>query len=468
MKIRTFSLSLLTALAVWLSTAATAQAPRYIFYLIGDGMGNAVVNAAQTYLRHTAGPESSLNMLRMPVGGQIMTYSASTPVTDSAAAGTALATGRKTNNGMLGVTPDTVAVTSVASQLHDMGYGVALVTSVAPDDATPGAFYAHVPSRKMYTAIGRQFADSPFEFLAGASLRGLKDKQGADTGLEEYIAGRDIDVVYTPADAAASGSRRIILLEPSPQNASNIGYTIDRRDGQLTLPDLYRAGLGHMQRVSPDRFFMMIEGGNIDHALHANDAATAIAETVAFDGVVGEVMQFYAAHPDETLIVITADHDTGGLSLGNTTTHYKSYPERFTHTRVSKDTLSRIINDSRDSLTGWESARGLLGEYLGLYTAVVVDERGEEDLRRAYEQEFVHDSADDQENMYSSVGQFAAVAVDTLNRLNGIGWTTYDHTGNPVPVFAAGRGAAAFGQFLDNIQIPAVMMQIVTATTEEQ
>ncbi|MDE6378101.1 MAG: alkaline phosphatase, partial [Duncaniella sp.] len=140
--------------AALLATAALmpmrAEAPRYIFYFIGDGMGMAQALSAQMYNLTVKHSDEPLLMMQFPVASQATTYSASSPVTDSAASGTALATGVKTLNGMLGMAPDTTAVTSIARTLADEGYGIALVTSVPPDDATPGAFYAHVPSRSMY------------------------------------------------------------------------------------------------------------------------------------------------------------------------------------------------------------------------------------------------------------------------------------------------------------------------------
>lgn len=142
MKPRLFSLiSMLACVCVMLG----ATPPRYIFYFIGDGMGMSQAMAAEAYNRTVLNNTTPILMMQFPVASASTTYSASSPVTDSAAAGTALATGHKTRNGMLGVTPDTVSVQSVAKELFDRGYGVALVTSVPPDDATPGAFYAHVP-----------------------------------------------------------------------------------------------------------------------------------------------------------------------------------------------------------------------------------------------------------------------------------------------------------------------------------
>ena len=145
MKFRFIALMMMLAVACVVSAAT----PKYVFYFIGDGMGMGHVMAAQSYNREALKNNESILMMQFPVVSMVTTYSASGRVTDSAAAGTALSTGYKTNNGMLGVTPDSVPVTSVARYLKDAGWGIGVVTTVAPDDATPGAFYAHQPSRSM-------------------------------------------------------------------------------------------------------------------------------------------------------------------------------------------------------------------------------------------------------------------------------------------------------------------------------
>ena len=132
-------------IAICVALTSLAQQPKYIFVFIGDGMGISPVQAAEAYNREVLADGTSLTMLQFPVASMCQTYSASNPITDSAAAGTAIATGSKTRNGMLGMDADTVAVASIAAQLHEMGYGVGICTSVSADDATPGAFYAHVP-----------------------------------------------------------------------------------------------------------------------------------------------------------------------------------------------------------------------------------------------------------------------------------------------------------------------------------
>lgn len=163
--------------AFCLALAANAT-PKYIFMFIGDGMGMGHVMATETYNRLVLNNNENILMMQFPVASMAMTYSANSPVTDSAAAGTALATGNKTKNGMIGMTPDSVAVTSIATELKAQGYGVGLVTSVAYDDATPASFYAHQTYRGMYEEINADGAKCGFNFLGGAGTHVAEKKQG--------------------------------------------------------------------------------------------------------------------------------------------------------------------------------------------------------------------------------------------------------------------------------------------------
>lgn len=459
MKLRNIILS---AALLSATMSLKASAPDYVFYFIGDGMGLGPVQAAQNYRTDVLGDTTRLNLLSMPVFSVAMTRSASSPVTDSAAAGTALATGHKTRNSMLGMTPDSAAVASIATALHNQGWGVGLVTTVAPDDATPGAFYAHVPYRKQYEKIGRQFIDSGFEFLAGSAMRGATDKKGVSTGLMEEIAGAGIAVTYTPDSVPLAGSRRCILLNRDNLNEANVGYTIDSLYPHNTLPEMTRAAIGHLSDVSPERFFLMVEGGNIDHALHANDAASAIHDIFTFDKAIGLALDFMALHPDNTLIVVTADHDTGGLTIGNNVTGYDCFPAMLLAQKTSKDRLNdefvAMMNSRR--IYGWDDIREFLTENLSFFDTIEITPEEEADLKATYEAVTEHRAAD-QKTLYSSVNAFVAKAVDLLNAKAGYGFTTTGHTGNPVPVAAVGRGAEIFGSVSDNTQLPEKIMNLI-------
>ncbi len=435
--------------------AAFADAPRYVFYYIGDGMGWGAVSAAQLYKRVGLGNNDKMTMFELPFAGAATTHSASSPVTDSAAAGTALATGFKTRNGMLGVTPDSVAVTSIAKVLHDRGWGVGLVTTVAPDDATPGAFYTHVPHRSMFYEIGCDAAASGYEFIAGANLRGMHG-----TDLLKVIDESGMKVVRGTDALQEADSRRVMLLNTDTIRAhsNDVGFTVDNIPGILTLPDMTRACLEHLERNTPDHFFMMVEGGSIDHAGHSNDAAASVNETLAFDESLRLAYEFYLAHPDETLIVVTADHETGGMAVANRGLSYYADPKVLTHVKMSKDRFNEYLR-TIDRPMSWEEMQKILAERFGLYGELTPTESGNKEIREIFDQTFAVNMTDKERNNAS--WSFASAVFRAIDRLSGTGWTTGDHSGALVPVFAAGTGAYRFGGVMDNTDIPVTILEIV-------
>lgn len=459
--IRTLSVAAL-ALAGVINCLA-AEAPRYVFYFIGDGMGHGAVTLAKLFKEKATTDSEPLTMLSLPVASMAFTHSASSPVTDSAAAGTALATGRKTRNGMLGVTPDSVAVVSIAEEMFDNGYGIGLVTSVAPDDATPGAFYAHQPSRGMYYEIGCDAAKSGFDFLAGANLRGLKTKDGKPTDLLQVMADYGVDVVRGMDALANSESKRILLLNTDTIHKNDIGYAIDSIDNVLHLPEMTQACLDHLMKYRPEKFFMMVEGGSIDHAAHANDAATVAVETLDFDKALAIAYRFYEQHPDETLIVVTADHETGGLMLGNDYLYYMVRPELLKHQRKSAVQASEFVKQllKEDSDMSWDEMKQFLKENFGLFGAIKVDDATEAKLHQMFTDAFVNGKLKDRKTLYDSFNAFSDEVLNQVSRLNGIGWTSPYHTGTPVPVYSVGVGSEKFNRALDNTEIPEAIRDIV-------
>lgn len=439
-----------------------AAAPKYLFYFIGDGMGMGQVMAADTYRRIALGCDTPMVMMQFPYSGILTTYSASSTVTDSAAAGTALATGHKTNNGVLGLNADSVAVNSIASILHDQGWGVGLVTSVAPDDATPGAFYAHVPNRGMYYEIGRQAADSGYEFIAGSCWRGATDKAGNPTDLLEYISSKGVDLVTDVAKAGSSDKKRVFLYSDNPFNSSNVGFTIDSIPGALTLPEMTEAAIEHLMKVSPDKFFMMVEGGNIDHVGHGNDGATVAVEVINFDRALGKAYEFYKQHPEETVIIVTADHETGGMSIGNGHVGYTSHTEYIPYQRMSKDMFSRQGEELlKKGIPSWEEVKQFTAERTGLWSRVPVSEKQEKKLRALYDKAVEgNEKQSEEKTLYASYSALASEIFKVLNTNQGFGWTTGAHTGNPVPVYAIGKGMEQFAKWLDNTQIAPALLEL--------
>lgn len=461
---------LLCAAAVCFGTLAYGAQPKYVFMMIGDGMGPGPIMATQNYLRlGSETPDARLNMLQMPVSSRAMSYSASSPVTDSAAAGTALSTGSKTKNGMLGMNADTVAVYSIARDLKQQGWGIGIVTNNAPDDATPGAFYAHVPSRSMYYEIGKDAAASGVDFLAGASLRGRKDKEGNPTDLYNILEQSGVTILRGKKGAEqvrTTDSRRIVLVNPEGHAWDNeMGFAIDGADADTVGLSLYTATeacLYHLEKNSPDHFLMVIEDGMIDHLLHGNDGSSSIRQILSFDRVIGRVLEFYRQHPDETLVIVTADHDTGGMSNGCRTTRYKIFFDNVNHQKLSKDAFSDYCTDLLKSgrKVTWEEMEKVLAEKLGMGTVVNVSDEQEEYLKKAFDKTFVKRNAEDVKGLYKDSNAFASAVFKVFNNSSGFGFTTSNHTGNFTPVFAIGVGSERFTGTLDNTEIPQILREL--------
>lgn len=456
MKIKKLLLGALFASAATLSMSAADA--KYIFYFIGDGMGMGPVMTAQSYNRVILKNDKPLLMMQFPTVSWCQTYSASSLITDSAAAGTALSTGTKTRNSMLGMAPDTTDVISIARIFKDAGYGVGVVTSVAPDDATPGAFYAHVPNRGMYYEIGKQAASSGYDFIAGAGLRGRKDKEGKATDLMDIIAQNNVQVVYGRDGVKEINSDKVMLLNTDGPHDWDIHYAIDSLAENLTLPIITEACLNQLLKNSPDKFFMMVEGGLIDHALHGNDGGAAIIETLNFDESLKIAYDFYLAHPDETLIVVTADHDTGGLALGNNRTPHLEY---FKYQRVSKEAFNEYCQSlARNRMVyRWEDMREYLRENFGFFDHVPVGEKEEARLKELFEAAVVLRNSDDQKTLYANFNSFAVEVFRVLNNAAGVGFTTTSHSGNPVPVFAVGAGSDKFMHLNNNNNLPRLILE---------
>ena len=454
----------LSATLILVSLVLNAE-PKYIFYFIGDGMGIVPLMATQEMNRTVYNGEKPLTMLQFPVSSFCTTYSASSSVTDSAAAGTALSTGFKTNNGMLGVTPDSTAVYSMANVLKENGYGVGVVTSVYADDATPGAFYAHVPSRGQFYDIDSQFIDGKVDFLAGANLKGLKDKEGNPNDLVAKYAENGIAITYSLDELAKvdyKKANKVVLLEPNPFNDSNVGFTIDSIAGMLTLPQMTQACLDYMLETSPEKFLMMVEGGNIDHALHGNDAGTAITEIFKFDEAIQIAYNFMLQHPDETLIVITADHDTGGLVVGRDGKYYADF-QSLNRQTLSKDKLSldcRAMMVSRSVIT-WEDMQQYLSEKLGFWSDVKLKDAQTERLKTLFEETFTNrGDISDEKTLYSSFMGFAVEVFRVFDEVTRMSWSTGGHSGNPVPVLSAGCGSEVFSNLNNNTEIPEKILKV--------
>ncbi|MCG8550525.1 MAG: alkaline phosphatase, partial [Desulfobacterales bacterium] len=329
--------------------------PKYIFYFIGDGMASVQIHAAESYLAQLAEDDAvagstKADLLAMstefPVQGMSTTFANNRFITGSAAAGTALACGMKTNINVISMDPATsVSYNTLAEKAKEAGMKVGIISSVTINHATPAVFYSHTATRKNYHDIATQLANSSFDYFGG----GYWNNSGEDgTGMAEETAAANGFVIthnLTDLQAQANGSR-VIAFDSAQDAGGHTGalyYDMDRAAvNGMSLADFTAEGIRILDNDNKG-FFMMVEGGKIDWACHANDARAAIEDTIAFDDAIKEAIQFYNNHPNETLIVVTGDHECGGMSLGFANTGYKTAFEILANQTVSYEYFNKTV-----------------------------------------------------------------------------------------------------------------------------
>lgn len=459
---RTGAAMLLAACFFAVPGLAVAGVPaKFVFLFIGDGMGPSQVRAAETVLRAKSGA-GAFAISALPVRGTAATHSAGFRVTDSAAAATALASGRKTANGVIGMDPaGEVPFESIAEAARGRGFKVGIVTSVPLDHATPAAFYAHRPSRKDLYEISLQAADSGFDYFAGGPFtRPTGPKKDAPDSVEK---------------ARSRGYRVVLDKEGFAQLGRGAGKTMvfarvaSGQGGRgLSLAELTARGAEILE--GPAGFFMVVEGGKIDWACHANDAAGAVSETLAFDGAVGAALAFARRHPEETLVVVTGDHETGGMVFDPPDAEEAAKAGRILSRQGSAAAFEERFSAYRKTLGGkpgrLEDVLPLARAFFGLRRpedppgdeGLTLSGEEREALRAAFRASLETEGAPGGKGAaYLRYGGCDPLTI-TLTRIRdgkaGIRWGTCSHTDRPVPVYARGRGQELFAGPCDNTDIP--------------
>lgn len=280
------------------------QKAKNVVLMIGDGMGLTQVSAAMF------SNNKSLAMEGFPVTGLQKTHCYDDLITDSGAGATAMACGVKTFKFAVGVNHDTVACKSILEEAEERGMATGLVATSTIVHATPAAFIAHQPMRAFHEAIAADFMDTEIDYFVGGGRNYFNKRQdNRDLILELKQNGYHIsDFQQEPLEA--------VILNGS----TNFGYftsdkdPISRELGRRYLPFASEFGLHFLNNRSREGFFMMIEGSQIDWAGHSNDAEQMIRETLDFDGAVEKVLK-YAQRKGDTLVIVTADHETGGMAI---------------------------------------------------------------------------------------------------------------------------------------------------------
>ncbi|MED9967504.1 MAG: alkaline phosphatase [Blautia sp.] len=466
--------------------------PKYIFLFIGDGMSYPQVQATNYYLNameddgdEILTSENKLNMMKFPVAGSAQTYDSTSFCPDSASTATSISTGHKTYSGTINMDEKMeTSYETIAEKLKkQLGYKVGILSSVNLNHATPAAFYAHQASRNNYYEIGEEMIASDFDYFAGGGLKKTTGAEGDKKDLYELASEAGYKVVKTQAEAEALTAEdgKTIVIDETLADDDAMSYDMDLEEGEWGLADYVEKGIEVLD--NENGFFMMCEGGKIDWACHANDAAATITDTIAMDEAVGKAVEFYNEHPDETLILVTGDHETGGLTIGFAGTDYDTFLSNISNQKISYAKFdSDYVAGYKENKTDFDTVMADVTELFGLQAPVSEEEKTNQadskdehpesedkgslvlteyeydKLKAAYEETMSRTGEEEefgQEEyvLYGSYEPLTVTITHILNNKSGINFGSYAHTGLPVEVFAMGVGQEQFDGYYDNTDI---------------
>ena len=464
-------------------SAQAVKAPKYVFLFIGDGMSYPQIQSTADYLGALEdadywqaepslddnggavldGP-SYLNFMNFEAAGSAVTYDSNSFCPDSASTATSISTGHKTYSGTINMDETgTTAYETIAEKVHDqLGMKVGIISSVNLNHATPAAFYAHQASRNDYYEIGLELVESGFEYFAGGGLLKPTGAEGDQADLYTLAEEAGYNVVKTQAEAEKVTEGPVVIVDEHLADGDAMAYELDRTNDMWALADYVEKGI---EVLDNDKgFFMMCEGGKIDWACHANDAASSIHDTKAMADAVQVAIDFAEEHPDETLILVTGDHETGGLTIGFAGTDYDTYLNLLESQKISFAKYdSDYVAAYKENKTSFEDVLTDIETLFGLKTEgeegdkLVLTPYELSQLKTAYEKS-INETAtgmDEQQEyvMYGTYEPLTVTITHILNNKSGVSFTSYSHTGLPVAVLAHGLNAEQFNGYYDNTEI---------------
>lgn len=456
---------------------------KYVFVFVGDGMSYPQIQSAAYYagkdaagivadVKKSENPKDSpvmkaLSFYHFPVAGSASTYDATSFAPDSASTATSIFTGYKTHSSSINVDiTKKIKYRTIAEQVRDQkDWKIGVISTVNLNHATPAATYAHQASRKSNYAIGQELVASDFDYFAGGALMDPEDKKKDKTSIYDLAknAGYKVCFDQKAASALRNGDKALVVAE-SLADSNALNYDNDRQNGEWALRDYVRKGIEVLDNKKG--FFMMVEGGKIDWACHANDARSSIADTLALSQAVEEAIDFYNKHPKETLILVTADHETGGLTIGYAGTDYNLFFRTLDGQKISYAKFdSDYVASYKEKGTSFAEVMKDVEKLFGLKMpgsqgadkngGLVLTDYELGRIKTAYEKTIKNDKSRNQMeyDLYGSYEPLTITITHVLNAKSGLGWTSNSHTGLPVPVFALGVGQDSFTGFYDNTDI---------------
>ena len=460
---------------------------KYVFLFIGDGMSYPQIQATADYLGAIKdddymkaepslednegavldGP-SALNFMNFEVAGSAVTYDSNSFCPDSASTATSISTGHKTYSGTINMDETaTQKYETITEKVHEqLGWKVGVISSVNLNHATPAAFYAHQASRNNYYDIGLELIESGFEYFAGGGLKNVTGDDEANPQEDLYKLAEDAGYKVSKDNesnkAVTADDGKVILIDENLADSDAMAYELDRGEDMMSLADYVEKGIEVLNNDTG--FFMMCEGGKIDWACHANDAATTINDTSAFADGVQVAIDFAKEHPDETLIVVTGDHETGGLTIGFAGTDYDTYLSLLENQKISFTQYDeQFVAKYKEEKTDFDTVLKDIEEQFGLKASgdaddkMVLTDYELNRLKAAYYKSVNETATSDyDQEEYVLYGEYEPLSVTITHIINnkaGVDFTSYSHTGLPVGVFADGVNAENFGGYYDNTEI---------------
>ncbi|UHA75789.1 alkaline phosphatase [Paenibacillus sp. 481] len=396
--------------------AASAAAPKAknVILMIPDGYSTDYATNYRLY----AGKHSSMDPHLV---GMVKTYAADSPLTDSAAAATAMATGFKTNNGMIGTTPDGKARKTILEAAREQGKATGLVATSTITDGTPAAFSSHILSRAQEIEIAPQQLERADVILGGGKSYFLPESLGGKQktrNLIEEAKQSGFNIVDNRDQLMAAKGGKLLGLFANSEMASELDREVTN---EPSLREMTGKAIEALQ-TDKDGFFLLVEGSQVDSAGHYNDAAWAMKDLQAFDEAVGLALE-YAKQDGNTLVIVVSDHDTGGMSVGGYG-QIGAKPEILQRVNASGGFMASKLNADRSNVK----------EVLRTYASIELTAAEEAKIKSAKE------------------AMPAINAVISEHAL--VGWITYLHTGVDVPIYAFGPGSELFRGLHDNTDLP--------------
>jgi alkaline phosphatase len=463
-RITSVILALVTAVPIIGSGADTGRRPKGIILFIGDGIGINQLRSAAIYSQEVLGRTLAIDSIA--TSGITTTYSADSEVTDSAAASTALYSGHKVKNDVINFLPDGRKVFTIGHAAKKAGLSVGAITTTRLTHATPAALYSHALNRDEENLIAQQLSEFELDVGMGGGMRHFipRSQEGSKRKDDKNL----IEVMKGKGYAYVTNSTELKALNPAVTcrllglfAMSHMAYELDRQnvsnlESQPDLAAMTKAALFILER-NPLGFFVMVEGGRIDHACHSHDIKASICDTLAFDDAVRVALDYQNTHPD-VLVVVTADHETGGLSLGGFVEYALDIPAlrpirnslEYLDARIRKQPgdLEPILESAGFDLTDKE--RALVSKYpLETGPEAVAELSAHKGKMKECVFSWIH----------------YALGVIESDRAK-VGWASFFHTAQPVITYAVGPGQQEFSGYYDNTDIAKKMAKLLGLVLE--